>query len=230
MRHAIGLLMIAFMAVGCSAGPVADEPAFTTDPLETEAPLATLDAAEAPTFVTFKAITLKGKGNKVAKFKIPADAVGIATITYSGGSNFIVSSIDAGGDELDLLVNEIGKYKGTVLFDETDGAHSVAFKVESSGSWKIVIRPLSAAAKWDGKATLKGSGDAVYQIAPPSSGLVTLNLAHKGDGNFMVAAYSPDGIDLLANEIDNFKGETLLPDGTFLLEITAGGSWSAKPS
>jgi len=27
----------------------------------------------------------------------------------------------------------------------------------------------------------------------------------------------------------SYKGETLLPDGTFLLEVGADGSWSANP-
>lgn len=69
--------------------------------------------------LAFKPIRLKGKGDKVARFKIPEDASAIATFNYSGRSNFIVTAytFDGGGD---LLINEIGNYNGEVLLpDET---------------------------------------------------------------------------------------------------------------
>lgn len=227
MRFAILIALLTVVAGGCSTGAdVTDRPDFTQGPEPTEEPFVE-DPTPAP--VTFETITIKGKGNKVAKFKIPEEAVGIATITHSGSRNFIVSTVDASGDETDLLVNEIGKYKGTVLFDESAGAHSVAFKIEASGSWTVVIKPLLSATNWDGVDTLKGSGDAVRELVPPSDGFVTLAMTYKGDGNFIVSAYSPDGIELLVNEIDSFKGEVLLPDGTFLLEVSADGPWSANP-
>lgn len=39
-------------------------------------------------------------------------------------------------------------------------------------------------------------------------------------------AYASGGTDLLVNEIGNYSGETLLPDGTLVLEITADGAWT----
>jgi hypothetical protein len=179
---------------------------------------------------TFKDITLKGKGKKVVKFSIPVDNAAIAQATHSGSSNFAITSIAADGTHNDLLVNTIGKYKGTVLFDTGDGEHSVAFQVEADGSWAIVIKPVTSARGWDGATLLKGTGEHVVRISPASSGLVTLDLTFKGKGNFAVIAYSPAGTDLLANEIDNFTGQVLLPDGSVLLAVTAnGGTWSAKP-
>ncbi len=59
---------------------------------------------------------------------------------------------------------------------------------------------------------------------------MTLDLTFNGTDNFIVHAYTADGIDGLANEIGNFSGQVLLPDGTLLLEVSAdGGTWSAKP-
>ena len=75
----------------------------------------------------------------------------------------------------------------------------------------------------------RAQGIRVYVVTPASSGLVTLKLTHRGDSNFAVIAYSSGGADLLANEIGRYSGETLLPDGTFLIAFSAEGSWSATP-
>ena len=200
--------------------PTAIRGAEATDaPAETDAPAA-----------TFSPITLEGKGKKVAKFKIPDGVAAIETATHTGSSNFAVTSIAADGSQNDLLVNTIGIYKGTVLFDVDAGEHSVAFKVEADGSWTIVIKPVTSASAWNGTSVLKGAGDDVVRISPASSGLVTLDLEFKGQGNFAVESYSDDGGSLLANEVDNFKGHVLLPSGSFLLSVTADlGTWSATP-
>ena len=59
---------------------------------------------------------------------------------------------------------------------------------------------------------------------------MTLDLVFKGRGNFAVESYADVGGSLLANEIDNFKGQVLLPSGSFLLSVTAnGGTWSMTP-
>lgn len=147
-------------------------------------------------------------------------------MTHNGAANFAVWSIDASGGQNDLLANVIGPYSGTVLFDEGSGVHSVAFDVDADGAWTIVIKPISAARVWDGLANLTGRGDDVVIVNPPSSGLTVTTIAHQGEANFAVWAYGGSGTDLLVNEIGAYSGDSLLADGTFLLEINADGSWS----
>jgi hypothetical protein len=175
----------------------------------------------------FAPINLSGTGAKVAKFEIPETAAAIATINHRGSSNFAVTSLDASGGTNELLVNEIGNYAGTVLFDVVD--HSVAFEIEADGSWRIDIKPISAARAWDPSERLIGKGADVVLVSPPSSGLVTLDLTHEGESNFAVTSYTADSHDLLVNEIGQFSGQVLLPDGTLLLQVEADGSWSGTP-
>lgn len=230
-----GLVLAAVLA-GCDTGvpgsPTVRPTATTSDEpaIATPAPTPSEDTAVAPPAgAAFSPITLKGKGKKVAKFKIPGDASALAQASYNGSGNFTITSVAADGSQNDLLVNSIGKYTGTVLFDAGIDQHSVAFQIEATGSWTIVIKPLASARKWNGSGTVKGSGDDVVQISPASSGLVTLDLSFKGKGHFDLTSYSADGGDLLANEIGNFTGQVFLPDSSFLLSITAdGGAWSAK--
>jgi hypothetical protein len=58
---------------------------------------------------------------------------------------------------------------------------------------------------------------------------MTLNLRHRGSSNFFVHAYTADSAELLVNEIGNFSGEVLIPDGTLLLTVGADGTWTGTP-
>jgi hypothetical protein len=181
-----------------------------------------------PVSASFEDIELTGRGDKVAKFTIPDEAVGIARLTHQGSSNFIVETIDASGDTNELLVNEIGRYVGNHLFDTT--SHSVAVKITADGQWRALIRPITAARAWDPARKVEGEGADVVQLTPASEGLVTLSLRHRGESNFVVMAYTTDGDrELLVNEIGNYSGEVLLSEGTFLLTVEADGAWTGTP-
>lgn len=195
-------------------------------PAETPTPSAIESVPPSP---AFQAIELSGTGNAVPRFDIPEDAAAIADMSHSGGANFVVWAVDGSGAQTDLLVNTIGAYSGTVLFDEQAGSHTDAFEVEADGAWTITIKPVTEAFKWDGSEVLTGTGDDVVILDPPSSGLKSSTLTHDGSGNFAVWSYASGSTDLLVNEIGNYSGEVLLADGTFLLEITATGSWTASP-
>lgn len=205
------------------------EPTFTPSATDTPSPVSTEEPTPEPTAgPAFETIKLSGKGTKVPKFSIPEDAAAIATITNKGTSNFVVWTVGTDGSTQDLLVNTIGSYRGTVLFD-TD-THSVAFKVESNGSWTIAIEPVTSARSWDGSSSLAGKGDDVVLVQPAASGFVTVNITHKGSSNFVIWVYSLDGRDLLVNEIGNYSGENIIPDSTVLLQVQADGSWTVTPT
>jgi hypothetical protein len=219
-------------ATGTTAPTVATGPtqAPTAAPTRTSTPTSTPRPTAVPTPVLdFSPIKLAGKGSKVPKFTIPEDVPGIATITNSGGANFAVWSIGADGSTLELLVNVIGRYSGTVIFDTGADEHSVAFKVESSSSWTIAIKPIQAARLWDGASKLSGRGDDVVLLQQPISGLTTAAITHSGSSNFAVWSYSDSSRDLLVNEIGKYTGESLLPSGMMLLVVSADGAWTVTP-
>ncbi len=145
-------------------------------------------------------------------------------MSHSGRGNFIVWAVSADGTQNKLLANDIGRYEGTVLFDEDD--HSVAFSIQANGPWEITISPLARARAWDLARPISGEGDDVLRLEAASSGLTTVEMSHRGRGNFIVWAFTASGRTLLANEIGRFDGQALLADGTLLLEINADGSWS----
>jgi hypothetical protein len=199
----------------------------TTQPGAASQAADSAEPTEAP--VSFKAITASGRGSKVVKFTIPEDVPAIATISNRGRSNFIVEALAKSGETNSLLVNEIGNYSGTVIFDTSSGEHSVALKIESDGTWRVVIKPIVSARSWSGSGRLTGKGDDVVRVSPATSGLFVVTITHAGRANFIVTAYSADGTDLLVNEIGRYSGETTLPDGTLLIEVEADGSWMMTP-
>lgn len=232
---------LALMVVGCGGSGASASPATVSSAPATAAaavtpfgggairpaPQPTPEPTPEPDPRAFDDIVRSGRGSKIVKFTIPSGAIGVATITHRGSSNFIVEVFDSGGSTLDLLVNEIGNYSGTRLL-LIEGEQPAGFKIDADGSWKITIKGAIRAPIWDRSTTLKGKGDAVYLISPPASGLVIIRLSYRGDSNFIVHAYGDNGSEGLANEIGNYSGETLLPEGAVILEVIAhGGTWTA---
>ena len=236
MSRLIVLYFVALLVIGgCSntgtVSPVPSAGSSDNGAAATETPVPTA-TTETPTAspATFKPISLKGRGSMVPKFSIPDGASAIATISEKGSGNFAVTSLAADGSQNDLLVNVIGNYAGTVLFDAQSGEHSVALKVESGGTWTIAIKPVTAARVWNGTSKLAGQGDDVVVVAPASSGLVTLDITHSGTANFAVTGYSENsGSDVMVNEIGKYSGQVLLAKGSFLITVEADGAWTIAP-
>jgi hypothetical protein len=166
--------------------------------------------------------TYTGRGSKVVKLALSDDHTHIATITHDGASNFAIWSVDGKGNNLDLIVNDIGSYKGVRPLDFVDTP--VALKIEADGAWRVVVRVAEKAPLWRGKAS--GKGPAVYRVDPSAlTGLPTVTFTHRGSSNFVVWSYD-DGPELLINDIGRYSGETILPQGTDFVAIEADGAWT----
>jgi hypothetical protein len=244
VKRTMAILGATILLAGCDAGvsgtvhtvgPAISTPAAPTFAGAPSGPAATAtadatDAVESsPPSPAFEDITLKGTGKKVATFTFPEEAAAIAVISHEGTGTFIVHSVNASGGRIEGLVDTIGDYSGTVLFDADIEEHTVAFAIDADGAWTITIRPVTSASVWNPTTPLAGTGDNVYQLVPPS-GMVLLDLAYEGADPFNIHALGPDGMSGLANEIGDFSGRVWLPESSVLMEVDAdSGSWSIKP-
>lgn len=164
-----------------------------------------------------------GSGDSVINITKPGglSSPAIATLTHNGSSNFIVWGLDSKLNETDLLANDIGVYKGTVLFDEN--SVSTRLEIKADGAWTIAIRSTAAAPRIAGKAA-SGHGDAVLNWSGSAS---TAYLTHNGSSNFIVEAYGSNGAwDLIANEIGAYRGTVRWPAGPRVISIRADGDWT----
>lgn len=178
--------------------------------------------------VDFKPIKLSGKGSKTVKVKLPKDVGAVARITSSGKKDFAVWELDKGDDTPTLLVNRVGAYQGTVLVNLTGGLR--ALKVKASGKWSITLRPALEAKAWDPEKVLKGTGDLVVRLDPPSDAPTPVQFKHDGKRSFAVWAYGLTSGDQLATGLGATTDDVIMPGGSLLLRVEADGPWSINPS
>ena len=169
----------------------------------------------------FDEVTISGSGDDV--IELPASGVPmIIEITYSGNSNFIIWTLDSSGDQVDLLVNTIGSYSGTVT-SWTDYEDTALLSITASGSWSITFKPMCLMDELVSGETY--SNDDVRYIA--TDDLLTLDVTYSGDGNFIIWGIGFDDVDLLVNEIDYYDGTVVWSEPQSFLIVTADdGDWT----
>lgn len=168
----------------------------------------------------FEAATLSGSGDDV----IDIPCIGypcIIELTHDGNSNFAVKSIDKNGNNVDLLVNEIGAYNGTVTtyFDYSDSA---MLEITADGSWTATFKPLASITKAENGSTF--AGDGVVYI--DENQLTKLSFSHDGESNFAVKAVGMNDSGLLVNEIGAYSGTVVWNQPQSFFIVSADGNWT----
>ncbi|MEV0974971.1 hypothetical protein [Microtetraspora glauca] len=169
--------------------------------------------------------TFRGEGDDVVRIN-PTKKPGLIRFSHDGESNFIVYTVNGRGKTDELLVNEIGPYDGTVLYNAYDSKGTVGLQIKADGAWTATFKPVTKARCWCA-STIRGTGDQVLKLSP-TRGLRTVRAAHNGESNFIVYGYPRVGTygDLLFNQIGSYKGKALLPVGTRLVTVHADGTWT----
>ena len=219
-------------ATPTSPGPAPSEPPPATAPdatTTTGAPTTTLPPTTTTTTLPPFKVEVSGRGDDVVEVDIPSDDPVIATITYSGRSNFVVWSHTAAAKRLDLLVNVIGAYQGVRPMQLGDGVGGGAvgiLEITATGNWEVTIEPLfTARLVLCSEGSAVGEGDDVVVVFDfiDSGGAATLT--HNGDRNFAVWAWGRTR-DLLVNEIGAYDGTVLVESGLFIWDVSADGAWT----
>ncbi|MFL1382257.1 MULTISPECIES: hypothetical protein [unclassified Nocardiopsis] len=167
-----------------------------------------------------------GSGDTVLEV-VEHDQPRVASFSHQGSSNFAVWAIDSRGEEQDLLVNTIGPYEGTVLYNVLVGEDLAALDISADGTWEVSLKPLEETERWpSGDDEAAGDGDEVLFMEWEPEGLTVLDIDYGGESNFAIWAYTDSDRDLLVNEIGPYSGQARLVEGTMLLAITAEGGWT----
>lgn len=203
----VGVLSLVFSSIGMA----------TAEP--TSAARAS-DATEAET------LEYSGTGDTVLEVEFH-DEPRIATFTHDGAANFSVWAIDSLGEQQALLVNQIGTYEGTVLYNSMEGEELAALEISADGAWQATLEPLTEAEPWEeGDNEFTGTGDDVLRLEWEPSGLTVLDISHTGKRNFAIWSYADSFPELLVNEIGEYEGQARLSADTVLLAVTADGEWT----
>jgi hypothetical protein len=148
---------------------------------------------------------------------------------HRGGANFVIQLRGPGGEE--LLVNEIGNYKGQVVGETEAGRHRVI--VTADGSWTIRIQRPTRLGIRSVPGSFVGNGSKVVTVRSSRSRELVLTASNASDDNFIIYLYGyagSTGSDLLVNEIGPWRGQVIadVPAGHLLLAVQASGRWSAR--
>lgn len=179
-------------------------------------------AAEVPAPVPADA-AYSGTGDSVLKIALPdgTKSTGVATITHIGSSNFSVWGLDDSMGKKGLLVNQIGAYTGTVLFNTGLSTGVTSLGISADGSWTVTLHSLKSLREFSsGAATGVGDDVVVYR---GKSGAATIS--HDGQSNFSIWSYG-DNTDLLVNEIGAYNGTVAWSPGPAVIAVTADGNWN----
>jgi hypothetical protein len=196
-------------------GPLVPDPTTTTTTTTTTVPLPP---------GSFPPFQISGTGDSVVGASVPGDELAVFRFTYVGGSNFIAWALDSSFDNLDLLVNEIGAYRGArpVNTDSFTWDQPIRYlDITASDAWTVDVEPLALARELTD--SLSGFTDDVVRTS--RSGIA--DFTYGGSSNFIVWARSVDGdADLLVNEIGTYTGAHVVPSFTDYLEIEGIGTWT----
>ncbi len=198
----------------------------TAIPLPTDTPVPT--AAPLPT-PTPEPIQLVGAGQQASADFSLFPGLAIARMTHGGTGHFGVRLLDAQGQLVDLLANNIGPFDGSNAF-RIDQPGRFLLDISADGGWGVTITQPAPVDVSSAPVALAGHGQESTAFFGLSDGLQRFVMQHDGQGHFGVMLLAADGglVDLLANDIGPFDGSKAVGvgSGVYLLNISADGNWN----
>ena len=206
------------LALGSAGGP-----ASTPTPTSTATPAPTSTPA---------AQSFSGQGQRAITSIHLDTGLTIVTLTHTGSSNFIVWLRDSSGEDIELLVNEIGPFNGsTAIGIAASGTY--ALDIDADGAWTVKIEQLKPTSAPGVPQTFTGTGPEASPLFWLEDALTTFEMNHDGSSNFAIWLLDGNGnpVDLLVNEIGDFDGSTAVgvpAAGVHILDIEADGDWTVS--
>ena len=203
--------------------------ATTAPPTETPEPTATATSEPAP-----EPVALSGTGSGLSQtFPLTAGLYVVSSTHTAGTSNVIGQLLNQStGENVGLLVNEIGEYSGSIVINVREDGDYVA-EVNADGAWTITIAPPSQDVLPE-PYSFQGSGNQVIGYIDMSQGIHRTTATHDGESNFFVYVYQTEGFtagfgQLVFNEIGVFTGEAAIQvteSQLMLLAVEGDGNWT----
>lgn len=168
-------------------------------------------------------IVYTGTGDSILAIELP-DGPGqfaVATLTHDGSSNFAIFSLDDNLAQQDLIVNTIGSYTGTVLFNAGFGGDPSSLEISADGNWTVTMKSVLSLRQFAGNSITGAGDDVVLYFGEAAPAAIT----HDGSSNVAVWLYG-DSTELVVNEIGTYTGTVRWIAGPSLVAVNADGNWS----
>lgn len=178
---------------------------------------------------TFQA---QGQGSQATKKFNLKPGLAVFQIEGNGKSNFIIDLIDgASGKSVANLVNEIGKFDGTLATGiRKEGEYLL--KIQGDGAWDVAVgQPKPAEITKPGN--IQGQGYDVSEFVGLNEGLAVFEFDYQGEGPFSVWMLDANGkpVEHLLNVRGKYHGSkptNIEEQGTYLFNVEAEGNWTVK--
>lgn len=186
----------------------------------------------APTEISFS-----GENDTVTDFFKLEQYLLLFDTKHEGDGHFSIVIYGTEDEYLDLIVNEIGMFEFEVYASldlELDpfwseyglSGQDFFLEISADGPWQIVISQPRFSEGSGEPISISGTGTTASTSYYFDCGLRTVDVNHYGDGHFSVVIYdvSGDYIELLANEVDEYSGTSILDidkKGLYVFDISA---------
>ncbi len=172
-------------------------------------------------------ISLSGSGQEATQTFRLEKGLSIFEMNNQGSNNFIIWLLDSNGNNVELLINEIGSFDSSTAVGIGIGGN---YLLDVKGnSWSVNIKQPRPSSAPSVPKTITGNSHKATEFFTLDGGLTRFNLKYSGNDNFIVWLLDKDGngIELLVNEIGSFDGSTAigLNEGIYLLDVTGDGNW-----
>jgi len=170
--------------------------------------------------VDLEPMKISGKGAESTDFFEISGGLTIFDFKNTGGGNFITYLMDKDGNELDLIVNQIGNTQGKKAMYLPEGKYFLNIKNASTWEFNILQpRDLNLVTI---PYIFSGTNPNISDLFLVDS-LIEVNYNFKGEGNFVAYLMNQYGeqLDLLVNEIGNTKGSTTIKgdDNKYIISV-----------
>ncbi|HVL51535.1 MAG TPA: hypothetical protein VM754_08565 [Actinomycetota bacterium] len=212
----VGAIVLTIVLVRNSEGPIMAAP-----------PPAPGENGEVPRIETVPAQEFRGEGSKEQSIQA-GGGLTIITLTHEGGQNFVVQF--GQGENMQLLVNEIGNYRGSKAVGLPVGTYTL--KIATRGRWTARVDQSVPTEAPSAPKKLEGDGAEASDFFFLSAGTARFKLSFEGDGLFapyLLKASDGSVVTVLANEFGRFTGDKaveIAEDGIYLVDVTGSGRWS----
>lgn len=176
-------------------------------------------------------IHFSGSGQQATTPFTVTSGLAVISAKYSGTSNFAITVNKSSGTMVDIPINVIGSYSGSVFEGFAAGSYVLSV-TGTTGSWSVTITQPRKLPATPLPHTYTGHGQ---MVVGPFSGNGSLRLAasYNGSSNFAVqlrAASDGSLQDIPVNVIGAYNGSTISHEngpGPYYAEVDGtGGTWS----
>ncbi len=207
------LMFLAFVSTGTTSASV-----ITTEPDSSDETTAIANQATSP-------ITFSGSNDQATQ----AFYCGVGRLDVSwtaGEGHFSIWLVDASGEEIDLLANQVNRGAGSSVTHIASPGYYL-LKISASSPWTVT---LPTTLQTTTANSFSGSNDQTTPAFYCNVGRLNVEwTAGKGHFSIWLVDASGEEIDLLANQVDRGAGSSVVhiaSPGYYLLKISASSPWT----